>query len=236
MASSSEGSDVIDDTRLENPIWAALAGAQAHLATSMGGAQGYQPEVAPFAAVPHDGMALDAANCAKLPSEVFFLAALPTLAEGFELAPLGNVTQMVYAGPPVEDPGAVDGVEVVPLEGCDEDMVALTDAAFPGYFRRRTGIMGKYIGIRDGGRLVAMCGERMDLGTLRELSAICTHPEYRGRGYADLLMRHTMHAMQQQGVVPFLHVGAANLRAQALYESLGFIITRELKHARLKAR
>jgi ribosomal protein S18 acetylase RimI-like enzyme len=227
---------VIDDTRLENPIWAALAGAQAHLATSMGGAQVYRPEVAPFAAVAHDGMALDGPDCAMLPPDVFFLAALPVVPEGFELAPMGNVTQMVYDGPPVAEPGAADGVDVVPLEGCDADMVALTDAAFPGYFRRRTGIMGRYIGIRDAGRLVAMCGERMDLGNLRELSAICTHPEYRGRGYADLLMRHTMHAMQRQGVVPFLHVGAANLRAQALYKSLGFVITRELKHARLKAR
>ncbi len=226
---------MIDDTRLENPIWAALTSAQAHLATGMGDAQGYRPEVAPFAAVPHDGMALDAASCAKLPPDVFFLAALPALADGFELAPLGGVTQMVYSGAPIAAPGAADGVEVLSLEGCDEDMVALTDAAFPGYFRRRTGIMGRYIGIRDGVRLVAMCGERMDLGNLRELSAICTHPEYRGRGYADLLMRHTMHAMQQQGVVPFLHVGAANLRAQALYKSLGFVITRELKHARLKA-
>jgi ribosomal protein S18 acetylase RimI-like enzyme len=111
--------------------------------------------------------------------------------------------------------------------------VSLTDAAFPGYFRHCTGIMGKHIAIRDGGRLVAMFGERMGLGNLRHQSAIGTHPEHRGRGYADLMMRHAMRTMQQ-GVVPFLHVGATNLRAQALYESLGFTVERKLRHARLR--
>ena len=226
-----EGGNVMDDSRLENPIWAALLSAQAHLAASMGVAKGFQPEVAPFAAVPIDGMALDAATLAALPPDVFFLGALPA---GVALTPMGGVTQMVYTGPPVAQPAPVDGVTVESLDADHDAMVALTDVAFPGYFRRRTGVMGKYIGIREGGKLVAMCGERMDLGTLRELSAICTHPDYRGRGYADLLMRHTMHAMQQEGVVPFLHVGSANLRAQSLYKSLGFVITRELKHARLK--
>jgi ribosomal protein S18 acetylase RimI-like enzyme len=218
----------MDDNRLENPIWAALVSAQAHLAASMGEAKGFEPDVAPFAALPTDGMALDAATLAALPPDVFFLGALPA---GVDLIPMGGVTQMVYTGPPVAQP---DGVSVESLDGQHDAMVALTDAAFPGYFRRRTGVMGKYIGIRDGGKLVAMCGERMDLGSLRELSAICTHPDYRGRGYADLLMRHTMHAMQQQGVVPFLHVSSGNVRAQSLYKSLGFVITRELKHARLK--
>jgi predicted GNAT family acetyltransferase len=94
--------------------------------------------------------------------------------------------------------------------------------------------MGKYAGIHDdGGRLVALSGERMDLGHMREVSAVCTHPDFTGRGYARKLVEFIMHGMQQQGVRPMLHVGAANSRAQGLYRSMGFVATRELPHARL---
>ncbi|HEY1148893.1 MAG TPA: GNAT family N-acetyltransferase, partial [Pseudoduganella sp.] len=112
-------------------------------------------------------------------------------------------------------------------------MVELTNVAFPGYFRARTGLMGRYVGIHDQGRLVSMSGERMDLGALREVSAVCTHPDYTGRGLARLLILDCLRHMQRQGVQPFLHVGAANKRAQALYEALGFRPTRELKHAKV---
>jgi predicted GNAT family acetyltransferase len=93
--------------------------------------------------------------------------------------------------------------------------------------------MGRYVGVHHEGRLVSMSGERMNLGPLREVSAVCTHPDFTGRGLAKLLVLDCMRHMQQQGVRPFLHVGAANKRAQALYEALGFRATRELKHSKV---
>jgi ribosomal protein S18 acetylase RimI-like enzyme len=138
---------------------------------------------------------------------------------------------MVYEGGPVAAPEA-STIRVLAAD--DPAMVELTNIAFPGYFRPRTGEMGKYAGIHDdGGRLVALSGERMDLGHMREVSAVCTHPDFTGRGYARKLVEFIMHGMQQQGVRPMLHVGAANARAQALYRSMGFAATRELPHARL---
>lgn len=216
--------------RLANPIWAALNSAQADFAHSAGEMKFFAPEVAPFCAIPEDGMVLPATDLEYLPPQVYFLGAIPQVPPEWTMTDVSGVVQMVYDGAPVSKPAA-EGV--IQLEGDDPAMVALTDIAFPGYFRPRTGTLGRYLGIHQDGRLVALSGERMYLGDCREVSAVCTHPDYRGLGYAALLMQHIMFGMQEQGQTPFLHVGAANKKAQALYQALGFKVTRELKHFRL---
>jgi ribosomal protein S18 acetylase RimI-like enzyme len=216
---------------LENPIWAALNSAQQHFSISTGAARRYPAEVAPFCAVAEAGVPLSGDDLAGVGEGYYFLGAMPALPPGWSLQPLSGVLQMVYEGGPVAAPDTA-GIRLLAAD--DPAMVALTDIAFPGYFRRRTGEMGRYAGIHDEtGRLVALSGERMDLGRLREVSAVCTHPGFTGRGYARRLVEFIMYGMQQQGVRPMLHVGAANARAQALYRSMGYVATRELPHARL---
>jgi len=216
---------------LENPIWAALTSAQQHFSIATGAARRYPAAVAPFIAVVEEGVALTSADLEGVGDGYYFLGAMPALPQGWSLQPLSGVLQMVYEGGQVAAP---DAAMIRVLAADDPAMVELTNIAFPGYFRPRTGEMGKYAGIHDeGGRLVALSGERMDLGKLREVSAVCTHPKFTGRGYARKLVEFIMHGMQQQGVRPMLHVGAANARAQALYRSMGFAATRELPHARL---
>jgi ribosomal protein S18 acetylase RimI-like enzyme len=120
------------------------------------------------------------------------------------------------------------------------EMVELTNIAFPGFFRLRTCEMGPYFGIRgaDGpgndargtgsraGRLVAMCGERMNIrnsqGDFHEISGLCTLPEFRGRGYAPALLAHLLHYHHTTGLRSYLHVAADNPTAIALYHRLGF--------------
>ena len=92
---------------------------------------------------------------------------------------------------------------------------------------------GRYLGIHDDGTLVALSGERMDFGDLREASAVCTHPYYTGRNTAPVLVRHVMQGMLEEGVTPMLHVGSRNARAIGLYEALGFVRVQELRHAKL---
>jgi GNAT superfamily N-acetyltransferase len=214
---------------LKNPIWAALNSAQAHFSIAAGAGRRYPADVAPFLAVAEEGVPLSAADLVTLDGAYYVLDVFPAVPEGWSLQPISNVLQMVYEGGPVAPQAG--GIRVLAQD--DPAMVELTNIAFPGYFRPGTGLMGRYVGIHDETRLISMSGERMDLGELREVSAVCTHPDFTGRGLAKLLVLDCMHHMQQQGVRPFLHVGAANKRAQALYEALGFRPTRELKHAKV---
>ncbi|HEX4693502.1 GNAT family N-acetyltransferase [Sphingomonas sp.] len=99
------------------------------------------------------------------------------------------------------------------------DLAVLTR---PGPYVSRTNQLGDFIGVKLDGRLVAMAGERMAMPGLREVSGVCTHPDFRGRGYAAGLMRIVAARMHARGEVPFLHAYASNTGAIGLYESLGF--------------
>lgn len=102
------------------------------------------------------------------------------------------------------------------------EMLALATLTEPGPFFANTHRLGGFIGIREGSRLVAMAGERMKLPGYTEVSGVCTHPDFRGRGYAGRLMRIVAARIIAQGDRPFLHAYADNQGAIALYETLGF--------------
>src|SRR5258708_12639400 len=103
------------------------------------------------------------------------------------------------------------------------DMVALTDLAFPGFFRARTYQMGTYYGIRINNELVAMAGERLAVPGFREISAVVTHPEHVGKGYATLLMNRLLNDHAAVGLKSFLHVKEQNSPAIAIYRRMGFV-------------
>lgn len=113
--------------------------------------------------------------------------------------------------------------ELVPLGKEDAaEMVDLATLTKPGPFGMRTHELGAYVGIRSEGKLVAMAGERLKVPGYTEVSAVCTHPQHTGRGYATLLMEEIMRGVRERGEIPFLHVREDNARAVALYERLGF--------------
>ena len=101
-------------------------------------------------------------------------------------------------------------------------MIALTALTKPGPFSTRTHELGIYLGIRSGEKLVAMAGERLKVPGFTEVSAVCTHPDHTGKGYAALLMTEVMRGIRQRGETPFLHVRGDNDRAIAIYKRLGF--------------
>ncbi|WP_240498362.1 GNAT family N-acetyltransferase [Williamsia sp. 1135] len=117
------------------------------------------------------------------------------------------------------DPAA--GVEV--LGDADvPQMLDLVERTRPGPFFACTIDMGTYLGIRQGGRLVAMAGERMHPAGWTEISAVCVDSGYRKRGLATTLVGAVAETIRARRDVPFLHASSINHDAIALYESIGF--------------
>ena len=109
-----------------------------------------------------------------------------------------------------------------------DEMVDLATLTKPGPFGKRTIDFGYYHGIFENEKLVAMTGQRLHPKNYTEISAVCTHPDHTGKGYANALMQHQLQLIQQQGQQPFLHVREDNERAIALYQRLGLTISRPM--------
>ncbi|MEO6564948.1 MAG: GNAT family N-acetyltransferase [Casimicrobiaceae bacterium] len=137
-----------------------------------------------------------------------------------------SMFQMVWAG---EAPPADDTLAMTPLEGRHApQMVALATLVPPGPFGLRTVELGVYLGVFDGVQLVAMAGERSAAGALREVSGVCTHPDFQGRGYARALMLAVIRLQLARQQIPFLHVMENNVNAHRMYVRMGFRIHQSL--------
>ncbi|HXC40060.1 MAG TPA: GNAT family N-acetyltransferase [Burkholderiales bacterium] len=213
---------------LDNPVWHALRGPHARFAFGTGKALHYAREVAPFSAIAEPSPEAYADLAVDLPEggvARLFRPFEEPLPEGWEQVDGYRMLQMVAEE---EGPLPQGGPPVMSLSAHDAaDMQELADLTKPGPFGPRTFELGSYIGVREEGRLIAMAGERMRAGGFVELSAVCTHPDARGRGLAQLLMRQLMHRIFKWGEQPFLHVRVENT-ARALYERLGFKLRREV--------
>jgi ribosomal protein S18 acetylase RimI-like enzyme len=214
-----------------DPVWHALNTRHSHLAVIEGDARRYPVNVAPFAtlAKPTE-LALWELHALLAPGEYVWLFGThyPQLPELRNEGTLECV-QMVL---PVALAEKASPIELQRLSGADADaMVALTDIAFPGFFRSHTYEMGTYYGAwldsrERSGQLIAMAGERLTLDGYTEISGVCTLPEHRGKGLAANLIAKVARDHVEQGVVSFLHVAAANTNAIELYRRLGFVETR----------
>jgi ribosomal protein S18 acetylase RimI-like enzyme len=206
---------------LDNPVWHSLTTQHAGLAITADGAARYPAAIVPFAAIAEPtGRASDQLTSLIDDLEsVYIVGVAPESPRGWQLEQKKPVLQMVCDGRMGEVPGppvTTMTAEQVP------DMVALTDLVFPGFFRPRTLDMGSYYGIYHGERLAAMAGERMRLDGYQELSAVCTHPDYAGRGYAHRLLSILCNSAFDRGFTPFLHVYADNARAIGVYREMSF--------------
>jgi len=212
---------------LDRPIWAALTTKQADLASGGPRAMRFPADISPFAATPDDSPESLAALAALIPSGTAFVtvgksAAVPPDTTVEKAAPLIQMHAVDLVAPEHSD-------EVIPLGDANApEMLELATLTRPGPFLANTHRLGRFIGIRRDGRLAAMAGERLHVDGYREVSAVCTHPDFRGRGYAGLLSRIVADRIRSEGETPFLHAYADNEAAIRLYEALGFRIAREL--------
>jgi len=220
---------------LDRPVWMSLS--TSHSALSLGDdlARRYAREVNLFASARDDTMqALTALADLVQPGERVFVLQVPQITVPPALVAVKEAkgVQMLAArGAP-----ALAGQEdIVQLTDADApEMLVLAGLTEPGPFLRRTHTMGAFIGIRSGGRLAAMAGERFRFPGYTEVSGVCTHPDFRGRGLARRLSAAVAAAIEARGERPFLHAWKTNRAAIALYESLGFEIRDEVNVAVLE--
>jgi ribosomal protein S18 acetylase RimI-like enzyme len=213
---------------LDNPMWQSLTTRHAYLALGDGPCRRYPSEVAPFAGIAESS---DEATAALLMlvhvgERVGVLGVHPTSLDGWNVQKEFGIAQYVWekTGGSVEsEPEAI----ALGPEHLDR-MLELTALVYPAYFRKGTAELGDYVGIIENGQLCAMAGIRMSFDGHQEISAVCTHPEHRGKGYASRLSRRLVYQIQSQGDVPFLHTEDDNFAARSVYERLGFTLRKVL--------
>lgn len=213
---------------LDNVMWHALTGAQSRFAAGAGAARryarGFSPLVGFADADRPDFSALDGL-CD--PGERFYAeGGKGRIGPGWRVEVETTMFKMVWDAPAPEPDEAL---AFRPLEpGHAQQALDLATLTRPGPFGPRTIELGDYIGMFEGERLVAMAGERMQAGALREVSGVCTHPDFQGRGWARRLTAEIVRRQLRRGETPFLHVMSANTQARDLYKRMGFRDYREV--------
>ncbi|MGA8727465.1 MAG: GNAT family N-acetyltransferase [Terracidiphilus sp.] len=224
---------------LDNPIWNALNTEHSTVAFGNGRARRYPADIGPLSGLANQSDASYEALRELAGTGgvvVLFLTEPPVPRPGWTLIRDGALDQMICLNPErLESAPMPPNATSRLLTPADvPEMVALAELTEPGPFRNRTIELGVFYGIFDSGRLVAMAGQRLHLPDFVEVSAVCTHPDARGRGYARALMARVILEMRQRSKTPILHTFADNYPAIRVYEGLGFTLRRTLHLAVLK--
>lgn len=214
---------------LNNPVYHALLSGDRHLNFGKEAVRYFAEEVSPFAGF-EEGYAKGFSELyEQLPPGRKILYAIPSFIQqpkGWTFEHEIEGLQFVFTG---NTSSTNKNPAIVPLLDIHvEQMIQLARLTKPGPFGQRTIDFGFYHGIFDNDKLVAMTGQRLHVGNCTEISAVCTHPDHTGKGYAYALIEHQLQIILQQGQQPFLHVRADNERAIALYHRMGFTISRPM--------
>jgi predicted GNAT family acetyltransferase len=223
---------------LDNVIWRALTTRQAEFAECFGRARRFVREVTSLCAFeePSPKGFVDLGELVGVGgTAAVFLDTPYEPRQGWELIARAPLLEMVCENCDRHKVQSDPTSQLVRLGAQDAaEMVELATLNKPGPFGLRTHELGAYVGMRAQERLVAMAGERLKVPGYTEVSAVCTHPEHTGKGYAGVLMEEIMRGIRERGEISFLHVREDNARAVVLYERLGFRTHRRLHFAVLR--
>lgn len=213
---------------LDRPIWNALHTAHADLAEGGERAMRYPPSIVPFAAAADDTReSLEALENLPAADEAMAIveAGPVIIPQGLTVVSEGRLVQMI-AERPYE---RISDSRLQPLTSDDADeMLALATLTKPGPFTLRAQSLGTFWGVKIDGRLVAMAGQRLRHPGFGELSGLCTHPDFQGRGLGTLLFRYVAGEISTRGDTVFLHAYYTNTPAITLYKTLGFKLRSEM--------
>ncbi|WFU09741.1 GNAT family N-acetyltransferase [Rhizobium sp. CB3090] len=213
---------------LDRPAWNALRTAHATLAEGSERARRYPPSIVPFAA-PADDTAESLEALASLPAADEIMALVEAnpmpIPKGLTIISEDKLVQMI-AEQPYE---RISDSRIEPLTEADApEMLALATLTKPGPFTLRAQSLGTFWGMKIDGRLVAMAGQRMRQPGFTELSGLCTHPDFQGRGLGRLLFRFVASEISARDETVYLHARAANTLAISLYKAMGFRLRSEM--------
>lgn len=213
-----------DDKKLDNPVWFSLSETHQSFVVDYGSVKFYHPDYCPFGGF-EKGDAIPIDEYSMMVDSFFIVGEKPELSKLLKLNKELVCLQMIVCNPidiVINDP-------IVKLT--DEHIDALyelVNLVQPGYFKKKTALLGNYYGIFKNGELVAVTGERMQMNDFIEVSAVVTHPSHTGKGYAKQLVVHTVNEIFKQNKIPYLHVIEDNKGAIQLYEKLGFSSRRKI--------
>lgn len=221
---------------LDRPVWSSLATRNAAFSLGDDRARRFAPDIGPLAGARDD----DPESLAALAELISIDGTLALLQADPIIVPDALIATTTAQGVQMvlEQLAPTDADPRIELL-TDADAAAMLDLATltkPGPFAARTNRLGRFVGIKENGRLLAMAGERLKHDGYTEVSGVCTHPDARGRGFARSLSAHVARQIVERGETPYLHAYAVNTAAIALYESLGFKLRREMHIAFLARR
>ena len=214
------------DKKLDNPVWFSLSEGHQAFSIDYNNIKFYHPDYCPFGGFDtKKGTAKHIDEYSTMVDNFFTVGEKPELSKQLQLKKELVCLQMVIT----------NRIQVEIKENIIELTNQHTDALFqlvnlvqPGYFKKKTAMLGNYFGIFKDGELVAVTGERMKMNDFVEVSAIVTHPNHTGQGYAKQLIAHTVNTIFNRNIKPYLHVAENNIGAISLYEKLGFITRRKI--------
>ncbi|WP_342648526.1 GNAT family N-acetyltransferase [Mucilaginibacter sp. CSA2-8R] len=210
---------------LDNPAWHALQSGNKSLARGNELYGYFDAEVSPFVGLREANENNLLALYYALPTGSVKLLALPmqiSISKPWTLLSGMDGFQMIYQSTEIL-PLNADKAEILPLTDAHiPQMLALTKLTNPGPFGSKTIAFGHYTGIFEGEQLVAMAGQRLHAVPYAEISAVCTHPDHLGKGYAKQLLSYQVNRVLAASGIPYLHVRHDNYRAIQVYESLSF--------------
>lgn len=213
-------------SKLDNPVWHSLSESHKPHTITYDETQFYDPEYCPF------GGALDTKNSSNaiaqystLSANFFIVGEKPEIPVTVKIKNELVCLQMIIRKS-IDIPNTDTIIKLE--ESHRKDLLGLVKIVYPEYFKAKTATLGNYYGIYKNNQLVAVTGERMQMNDYTEVSAVITHPDYLGKGYAKQLVAHTANVILNQNKIAFLHVYEKNFGAIKLYEKLGFETRRKI--------
>lgn len=215
-----------EDKKLDNPVWFSLSETHQSFAVDYSSIKFYHPDYCPFGGFEKgDAISKSIDEYSVMVDSFFVVGEKPLLSKELKLNKELVCLQMIVYNP-------IDIVFNEPIVKLTEEHIdalyELVNLVQPGYFKKKTALLGNYYGIFKNDELVAVTGERMQMNDFIEVSAVVTHPNHTGKGYAKQLVIHTVNEIFKQNKMPYLHVIEDNYGAIQLYEKLGFSIRRKI--------